>query len=241
MKSRLVALAIVCAAIGKASAAFDLEDVPSSWDWRDHGCVSPVRNAGQCDDASVFASVAAVESCHCVSTGQSVDLSHQQIVDCMKVGGCNGNAVSPVQVLKYIEKNGGIDSQACYPDTGQQGPCQYKQSCCASTVSNFTLVRPGNEEDLKAAVFQGPVAALVNAQPWETYTSGIFDEPCPPTLDDAVLVVGYGNQSGVPYWIIQNSWGTDWGMEGYLLLRRNHGNLCGIASAAALPGGCGNC
>lgn len=41
-----------------------------------------------------------------------------------------------------------------------------------------------------------------------------------------MLVVGYGVEDGVPYWLVQNSWGTDWGEKGYIKVEMGK-NMCG--------------
>ena len=46
-------------------------------------------------------------------------------------------------------------------------------------------------------------------------------------VNHAVLVVGYGTENGKDYWLIKNSWGTHWGDEAYMKIRRGVG-LCGI-------------
>ncbi|VDP74624.1 unnamed protein product [Schistosoma mattheei] len=68
-------------------------------------------------------------------------------------------------------------------------------------------------------------------------TSGIYESKyCSSSLlNHAVLVVGYGTEHNKDYWLIKNSWGDKWGMNGYIKLRRNKHNMCGIATNASFP------
>jgi cathepsin H len=71
------------------------------------------------------------------------------------------------------------------------------------------------------------------------YKSGVFSDPgchdSPQTVNHAVLAVGYGvNENGTPYWIIKNSWGANWGINGYFHMEMGK-NMCGIATCAAYP------
>ncbi len=68
---------------------------------------------------------------------------------------------------------------------------------------------------------------------------GVYSDPgCDPTqLDHGVLAVGYGKdeESGKNYWLVKNSWGASWGMDGYIKMLKDEHNSCGIASSASYP------
>jgi len=143
--------------------------------------------------------------------------------------------------FQYVISNKGIDTEASYPYTAT-GPnnCQFNPSNVGDTISSFTDVSSGSESALQTAANQQPISVAIDAShnSFQLYTSGVYYEPaCSSSqLDHGVLVVGYGtDNSGNDYWLVKNSWGTDWGMNGFIQMSRNKNNNCGIATAASFP------
>ncbi len=70
------------------------------------------------------------------------------------------------------------------------------------------------------------------------YKSGVYtSKTCgstPMDVNHAVLAVGYGVEDGIPYWLIKNSWGKNWGDNGYLKMEMGK-NMCGVATCASYP------
>ncbi|KAB0802937.1 hypothetical protein PPYR_05123 [Photinus pyralis] len=88
---------------------------------------------------------------------------------------------------------------------------------------------------------KGPIAVGMDAssENWQFYGGGIYYEPdCKSAIENlnhAVTLVGYGEENGMKYWIVKNSYGTSWGENGYAKIARNETNHCGIASYAVYP------
>lgn len=68
---------------------------------------------------------------------------------------------------------------------------------------------------------------------------GVFSGECGTDLDHGVVVVGYGTENGVDYWLVRNSWGTAWGEDGYIKIQRNVASTntgkCGISVMPSYP------
>lgn len=225
-----------------ASRVFDkIEEapMPPTWNWQTKGAVTPVVNQGQ-DGAEIFALVDSVSGCYFMSTKKLVVLSYDQVAECTP--GHPHGFLDPY--WKYILGAPGLDSNSCYPPN-PNGGCQFSKSCCVTAVTSVIHVHQGNETALQFAVYQNPVAATIDASltSFQFYNGGVYyDAACGANdLDHEVLVVGWGVLNGVDYWLVKNSWGTDWGLEGYIMMARNRDNNCGIASLATYPQGCTGC
>jgi cathepsin L len=206
-------------------------------DWRTKGAVTPVKNQGQCGSCWSFSTTGSTEGRVQIATGTLTSLSEQQLMDCSKAEGNNGCQGGLMDYgFKYIVENGGLDTEADYPYEMKNGVCnKAKAAKHASTIKSYKDVPPANEDSLATAVAAGPVSVAIEAdqRAFQMYKSGTFSAACGTKLDHGVLAVGYG----ADYWIVKNSWGATWGMEGYIQLARGTGSKgeCGIASQPSYP------
>uniref|UniRef100_A0A2K6TQE5 Cathepsin S n=1 Tax=Saimiri boliviensis boliviensis TaxID=39432 RepID=A0A2K6TQE5_SAIBB len=195
---------------------------------------------GSCGACWAFSAVGALEAQLKLKTGKLVSLSAQNLVDCSeKYGnkGCNGGFMT--EAFQYIIDNKGIDSEASYPYKATDQKCQYDSKYRAATCSKYTELPYGREDVLKEAVAnKGPVCVGVDAShpSFFLYRSGVYYDPaCTQKVNHGVLVIGYGDLNGKEYWLVKNSWGSNFGEQGYIRMARNKGNHCGIASYPSYP------
>ncbi|XP_060937864.1 cathepsin K [Limanda limanda] len=214
--------------------------LPKFVDYRKKGMVTAVKNQGSCGSCWAFSSCGALEGQLAKQTGQLVDLSPQNLVDCVtENNGCGGGYMT--NAFKYVQENGGIDSEEAYPYVGEDQSCNYNSSGMAAQCKGFKEVPVGDEHALAVALFKvGPVSVGIDAtqRGFQFYQRGVYyDRNCnKDDINHAVLAVGYGISSkGKKYWIVKNSWSDTWGNKGYILMARNRDNFCGIANLASYP------
>lgn len=222
---------------------------PASADWRTHTpkVVSPIKNQGQCGSCWAFSAVEAMEAVAALKTGKLGKGSPQQCVDCVLGGAdtCNIGGEMHDCYLSVMKK-GGLDTEMTYPYEGQSGGgCRFKKGSVVAgttTFRGYRNVTSGNETDLMAAAATIPTVSIgidASSMGFQLYTSGVYNPLfCKNTsdqLDHGVAIVGYGAESGDNYWIVRNSWGTVWGMEGYVNMIKDHDNKCGVATDATYP------
>lgn len=224
------------------------DGLPTDFDWREHGAVGPVKNQGSCGSCWSFSTSGALEGAHYLATGKLEVLSEQQMVDCDHEcdasdprscdAGCNGGLMTTA--FSYLEKVGGLESEKDYPYTGSDGTCKFDKSKIVAQVKNFSVVSVDEDQIAANLVKHGPLAIGINAVFMQTYIGGVScPYICGKHLDHGVLLVGYGSAGYAPirfkekpYWIIKNSWGENWGENGYYKICRGPHvkNTCGVDS-----------
>uniref|UniRef100_A0A1D1Y688 Cysteine proteinase RD21a n=1 Tax=Anthurium amnicola TaxID=1678845 RepID=A0A1D1Y688_9ARAE len=211
---------------------------PSSIDWRDKGAVGPVKNQGSCSSCWAFTAIATVEGINAIVTGNLITLSEQELVDCdMSNTHCQPGHTH--KAFKYIQRNGGIDTDTNYPYKARQEVCKSNRNQVV-TIDGYSWASKNNERGLKLQVSRQPVGSAIDASGPELqlYKRGVFNEYCGTTQNHAVTIVGYGTEGGMDYWLIKNSYGKKWGDGGYIKLRRNVSDRvgkCGIAEWPVYP------
>jgi cathepsin L len=183
-----------------------------------------------------------VASQHAILHTTLYDLSVQDLLDCDYYDmACMGGEVISALEFAINGQGGWFTTEALYPYVGYDGACKWDASTMQIVqISDAGVVKSGDEDGLLQAVCGfGPVAVEVDGSSlgFQLYTSGIYDNPDCSTmdLDTGLLVIGYGTEGGVDYWLCQNNWGMSWGEMGYIRMVRNKGNECGIATEAVYP------
>ncbi|XP_020087908.1 fruit bromelain-like [Ananas comosus] len=217
----------------------NISAVPKSIDWRDHGAVTEVKQQGTCESCWAFTAIATVEGIYKIKKGSLIPLSEQEVLDCSVSYGCKGGGWVH-KGYDFIISNKGVATEASYPYKEVQGNCASNIVPNAASITGYKFL-PRSESKLMNAVSQQPVAAAVEAdKKFQLYTGGIYKGPCGVMINHAITVIGYGadNSTGDKYWIIKNSWGTNWGENGFMRLEKDvasKSGLCGLTKQLVYP------
>ncbi|XP_018415214.1 PREDICTED: cathepsin O [Nanorana parkeri] len=212
--------------------------LPLRFDWRDKNLVTSVKNQMDCGACWAFSIVDTVESAYAIKGQPLMELSVQQVIDCSYMdNGCNGG--STLSALKWLyQSQSKLVRSSVYPFKSRTGSCHYFPATeFGVSIKGYKAYELSGLEDemMRVLIHNGPLAVIVDALSWQDYLGGIIQHHCSSGHSNhAVLVVGYDTSGDIPYWIVKNSWGTSWGIKGYVHIKMGV-NICGIADFVAYP------
>ena len=189
------------------------------FDWRTLECVTPVKNQGACGSCWAFAAVGQLESFIMAADGVEMDLSEQHMIDCNAFGkDCDGGNQ---QAAYDLMMSFGAVSESCIPYTASDGGSCGQDFCAPmAKIDGYTGVT-NDVVSIKTALLQGPVyTAIRTHSSFYAYTGGCYDMNDLREPDHAVLIVGWDDTAcDGGAWIIKNSWGEDWGIDGFAYIK----------------------
>jgi KDEL-tailed cysteine endopeptidase len=182
-------------------------------DWVARGAVSPVKDQSSCGSCWAFSTVAAIESAYLQKKKRLLDLSEQQLVDCVyNRDGCDGGWMDTAyDYIRYF--NRGIELESEYPYTATYTPRLCPQTGSIK-IRGYVDSQDTSCKELRRWVKRGPVSVALSANNWGAYRSGVFTA-CGTSVNHAVLLVGWDSNRN---WRIKNSWGTGWGDNGFMTI-----------------------
>ncbi|GLE10599.1 hypothetical protein PINS_up022797 [Pythium insidiosum] len=228
---------------------------PKEVDWQKEGCVTPIKNQGQCGVCWAFATVGSLETAACVHSPDKtlIELSEQDLLSCSTAAGRCWGGFSRDGYDWIAHKNGGtvctaasmpfvaVDKVVTCPNPDPVARCERPK---IDIVSYVNMDYP-NHEDLETVIAtRGAVAAALtsNAPIFQFYRGGLLmgdKDACPSGTIHEVVIVGYGERDGVKYWKVKNQWDTWWGDQGYAYLERGYQGepygTCGIEGWSNYP------
>ncbi len=218
----------------------DSGDLPSALDWRDNGgnFVTPARDEGSCASCWAFAAVGMAESYHAIQnniTAPTIDLSEQTLVSCSHDGSCtHGGDMG--EALDFI-RDTGLPDEDCFPYEGEQDSCNrcddWKSSAVKIPDWSWVNEDSASDEAIKRALMKGPVTAWLHVHSeFEGYSDGVYKCEGEYEADHFVLLIGWDDSDGA--WIAKNSWGANWGANGFFKIAYD---VCGIGQWVARVGG----
>jgi cathepsin L len=221
--------------------AENLSDLPKEKEWTSLKMSKEVKNQGPCGSCWAIAAATVLEGHYEIYSGKFRTFSTQQMVSCTPnprecggKGGCSGATAE--LAMEWVLHNG-LANEEDVPYTASDTQCtapnstgQELQATRFGMTGWETLEINKYEPLVRAIAERGPAVVAAAANTWGAYDSGIFNgctKDC--VVNHAVTAIGYGEENGTKYWLIQNSWGDDWGEAGHIrLFRHDKDSYCGI-------------
>lgn len=207
------------------------------WDSRTKNIISPVRDQ-QCGNCWTYSAVGPYECSYIKVNGiasTGINASEQYALNCSGGGDCGGGLA--YKIFEWmVNNNKNLATDAAFPDMGSNGSCPGNTPSTSYYATDWGVVDPSGDiskiasvADIKAAICKyGSVAASVNVTSlFQNYTNGVFFETASnyasPVSNHAISLVGWDDDKGA--WLLKNSWGSDWGEDGYMWIKYNSNNV----------------
>jgi len=189
---------------------------PTTFDWRTLGACTAVKDQGQCGSCWAFSATENIESVNQIAGKGLPILGPQQIVDCEKdMYGCGGGW--PYAAFGYVTQAGGQDTEVSYKYTARDGTCKFNPNTIGAKINKYKSISKDEKQIQNLLTSVSPFSVCVDAEEWSFYSGGIIThDNCGRNVDHCVQMIGYDTTGATPYWILRNSWGTDWGLSGFL-------------------------
>jgi len=220
------------------------EEFDARVQWPNCRSIKMIRDQGNCGSCWAFGAAESFSDRYCITSRaqQQPVFSPYALMTCSYLNnGCDGGMLSTAWM--FIEMNG-LPLDSCQPYVGVDGqtpPCEWGR-CLGSGSWSVNYV--SDSYDPGCGLFSCDPAAMqqdlyVNG-PFEgsftvyedfmNYQSGVYRHVSGQELGGhAIKIIGWGVENGTPYWLVSNSWGVDWGMNGFFKILRGV-NECGIES-----------
>ncbi|HSU28446.1 MAG TPA: C1 family peptidase [Chitinophagaceae bacterium] len=205
-----------------------------TYDARNNGYVSPVKNQ-MCGNCWAYGAVGVYEASYKrINGGSFINASEQHAENCVDGDCTGGNAYKVFEWMVNNNKN--LNTEVASPDAGVNQACPGGTPATNYYATDWGIVDPSGDinkiasvADIKAALCKyGPISvSLWVTTLFQNYTNGVFNETpsnyAAPTTNHAVIIVGWDDDKGA--WLIKNSWGTDWGEDGYMWIKYGTNNV----------------
>uniref|UniRef100_A0A914YTN7 Peptidase C1A papain C-terminal domain-containing protein n=1 Tax=Panagrolaimus superbus TaxID=310955 RepID=A0A914YTN7_9BILA len=241
-----------------------MSTIPTSFDWRDLGKVTAVKNQGKCGSAYIHAVVASVESQYLIQKNQSLDLSEQSILNCEFNTDLCYSSDNIIPSFGYAKEKG-LPLESCTPyisgivgnvDDGIGCESCMDQRYKIAGFRQYGITKNGStvsysEQKIAEDLYNyGPAAAVIYLPPRNNgttdfydhinylianYTGGVLD------ISSSICHAGCLQMTVVllvgytpDFWIAKTSFGPNWGENGYIRFKRGT-NFCSMTRRVIAP------
>jgi C1A family cysteine protease len=223
----------------EAESTMAVGALPAILDWRDRNgnWVTAIRDQGDCGSCWAFSTAGVLESLVKIAKNikTDIDLSEETLVHCSDAGGCGGGYQS--KAADFVRRTG-IPREDCYPYSATDGSCHPCAGWMSKTVkiTSWKGYANASKTILQNALLSAPItASMAVYSDFYNYRSGIYERTSGATYKGghAIVIVGYNNTEG--YWICKNSWGTNWGENGFFRIRMGNSEIAEYCTSLSGP------